>query len=118
LVNGRFKHKSKGGIFFSSVMLIHFLSVMLLMVLENTRVVTDFYSKTVYMYEARIMKELFLADYQRLSFAKEGSVNYNVGKLTYEQKGEVLAIQCFINQRTFRFTERFVDSEKIATDIE
>ncbi|MCW3744348.1 hypothetical protein [Enterococcus gallinarum] len=32
---------------------------MLLTVLENTRTTTDFYIKTLHMYEARIMKELF-----------------------------------------------------------
>ncbi|STD83957.1 Uncharacterised protein [Enterococcus gallinarum] len=103
MVNGRFLHK--GGIFFSAMMLIHLLSLMLLTVLENTRTTTDFYIKTLHMYEARIMKELFLADYQRLTYAEQGSVNYNVGRVIYEQKEELLLIQCVVNQRTFRFTE-------------
>ena len=82
---------------------------MLLTVLENTRTTTDFYIKTLHMYEARIMKELFLADYQRLTYAEQGSVNYNVGRVIYEQKEE----------RTFRFTEILSgDLEKIATDLE
>ena len=67
------------------MMLIHLLSLMLLTVLENTRTTTDFYIKTLHMYEARIMKEL-LADYQRLTYAEQGSVNYNVGRVIYEQK--------------------------------
>ena len=62
---------------------------MLLTVLENTRTTTDFYIKTLHMYEARIMKELFLADYQRLTYAEQGSVNYNVGRVIYEQKEEL-----------------------------
>ena len=82
MVNGRFLHK--GGIFLSAMMLIHLLSLMLLTVLENTRTTTDFYIKTLHMYEARIMKELFLADYQRLTYAEQGSVNYNVGRVIYE----------------------------------
>lgn len=51
------------------------------------------------------MKELFLADYQRLTHAEQGSVNYNVGRVIYEQKEELLLIQCVVNQRTIRFTE-------------
>ena len=47
------------------------------------------------------MKELFLADYQRLTYAEQGSVNYNVGRVIYEQKEELLLIQCVVNQRTF-----------------
>lgn len=115
--NGRFLHK--GGIFFSAMLLIHLLSIMLLTILENTRATTDFYTKTLHMYEARIIKELFLADYQRLTFAEKGSVNYNVGKVIYEQKEELLVIQCVVNQRTFRFTEILSDDlEEIGTDLE
>ena len=37
----------------------------------------------------------------------------------YEQKEELLLIQCVVNQRTFRFTEILSgDLEKIATDLE
>ena len=62
------------------------------------------------------MKELFLADYQRLTYAEQGSVNYNVGRVIYEQKEELLLIQCVVNQRTIRFTEILSgDLEKIAT---
>ena len=66
---------------------------MLLTVLENTRTTTDFYIKTLHMYEARIMKEL-LADYQRLTYAEQGSVNYNVGGSFTNKRRAVVDSMC------------------------
>jgi hypothetical protein len=112
--NGRFQHR--GGTILTVVLLIQLLSIMLLTVLESTRASTDFYVKTYQMYEARIMKELFLADYQKLSLANKGRVEYNVGTVIYEETAGVLAIQCLVKQRTFRFSETVsANSNEIAT---
>jgi len=77
---------------------------MLLLVLENSRTTALFYTKTIETYEARIMSELFHAEFLQNEMADQGSRLYNVGKLTYERQGQLLQIECHVKSRRFTFT--------------
>ena len=76
---------------------------MLLLVLENSRTTALLY-KTIETYEARIMSELFHAEFLQNELADQGSRLYNVGKLTYERQGQLLQIECHVKSRRFTFT--------------
>ena len=104
--NGKFTHKSrhKGGILLTALLFVQLLSLMLLLVLENSRTTALFYTKTIETYEARIMSELFHAEFLQNEMADQGSRLYNVGKLTYERQGQSLQIECYVKSRRFTFT--------------
>ena len=104
--NGKFTHKRrhKGGILLTALLFVQLLSLMLLLVLENSHTTALFYTKTIETYEARIMSELFHAEFLQNELEDRGTRFYNVGKLTYERQGQSLQIECYVKSRRFTFT--------------
>ena len=103
--NGKYTHKRrhKGGILLTALF-VQLLSLMLLLVLENSRTTALFYTKTIETYEALIMSELFHAEFLQNELEDRGTRFYNVGKLTYERRGQSLQIECYVKSRRFTFT--------------
>ncbi len=117
--NGKFTHKRrhKGGILLTALLFVQLLSLMLLLVLENSRTTALFYTKTIETYEARIMSELFHAEFLQNELADQGSRLYNVGKMTYARQGQLLQIECHVKSRRFTFTFLLPEEEpEIDTD--
>lgn len=104
--NGKYTHKRwhKGGILLTALLFVQLLSLMLLLVLENSRTTALFYTKTIETYEALIMSELFHAEFLQNELEDRGTRFYNVGKLTYERQGQSLQIECYVKSRRFTFT--------------
>lgn len=97
--------KYKGGILLSTIFVVGLLSMLLLIVIENTRISTDFSMKTIHFYQARIMKELFLTDYQNFPHEEKGKIEYNVGILEYEEVEGQLMITSHVAGKEFQFIE-------------
>ena len=104
--NGKYTHKRrhKGGILLTALLFVQLLSLMLLLVLENSRTTALFYTKTIETYEALIMSELFHAEFLQNELEDRGTRFYNVGKLTYARQGQSLQIECYVKSRRFTFT--------------
>ncbi len=110
--NGR-SQKNKGGILLTAVFSVFIMSILLLFLMDDMRILTDFSYRTRCVYEMKIMKELFLTDYLALpeeNRAERGEVTYTSGTLNYQLEKDELKITALVNgyQRTF--------SEKLTND--
>ena len=105
--NGRSK-KHEGGVLLTAVFTVVVLSILLLFLAENYRIQAQFTRRTRQYYEAQIIKELFLTDYQALAEnkrSKSGEVTYNQGKLSYEKKDDHLVLTVYVDGQARKFEE-------------
>jgi len=105
--NGRSK-KYEGGVLLTAVFTVVVLSILLLFLAENYRIQAQFTRRTRQYYEAQIIKELFLTDYQALAEnkrSKSGEVTYNQGKLSYEKKDDHLVLTVYVDDQERKFEE-------------
>ncbi|GEQ38760.1 MAG: hypothetical protein L0I89_03970 [Tetragenococcus halophilus] len=111
--NGRSK-KYEGGVLLTAVFTVVVLSILLLFLAENYRIQAQFTRRTRQYYEAQIMKELFLTDYQALAEnkrSKTGEVFYNQGKLSYEKKNDHLVLTVYVDDQERKFEEVIEESK-------
>ncbi|MGX7258560.1 competence type IV pilus minor pilin ComGG [Enterococcus hermanniensis] len=96
---------SQGGILISVLLAVFLCSLLLLNVLTAYHQTADLVVRTKNLYEARIAKELFLADYPNLK-EKEGSWFFNKGEITYQNEGKEVKITVKIKNKKYHFYEK------------
>ena len=106
--NGRFQSKYRGGIFLSVLLLFSLTSCLLLLILEDERLTSDFTIRTTNLYQAKTMKELFLLEYysRENTLPATGKRAYNKGTLTYEESNEKVIISVKMTKGYYRFEEK------------
>ena len=96
---------SRGGVLLSVLLAIFLFSFLLLNLLTSYYQTADLVSRTEQLYQAKIAKELFLADYPNLNKSK-GTWIFNKGELIYEKEPEQLKIIVKIKKKTYQFYEK------------
>lgn len=102
---GRGSINSQGGILLSVLLAIFLFSFLLLKLTVSYHQTADLVQRTQQLYEARIAKELFLADYKKLD-PEKGSWAFNKGLITYEKRPEQLVVLVKIEKKKYYFYEK------------
>ncbi|WP_266102660.1 competence type IV pilus minor pilin ComGG [Enterococcus gallinarum] len=114
--NGRFRqqYRHRGGIFLSVLLFFSLTSCLLLLVLEDERLTSNFTIRTTNLYQAKIMKELFLMDYysKDSELASTGKRTYNKETLSYEGSNEKVIIIVKMKNGYYRFEETVMDKKE------
>ena len=100
---------SQGGILISVLLAVFLCSLLLLNVLTAYHQTTDLVVRTKNLYEARIAKELFLADYPNLK-EKEGNWSFNKGEITYQTEANEVKVTLKIKKKKYHFYEKISTS--------
>lgn len=111
--------KHEGGVLLTAVFTVVIMSVLLLFLSENYRLQAQFTRRTREYYEIRIIRELFLTDYQALPESKrpkKGEAIYNQGKLSYEQKNSQLSLIVNVGEQKRSFKEEIKEENKKSTE--
>lgn len=95
---------SQGGVLLSVLLAIFLFSFLLLNLTTSYHQTADLVSRTEQLYEAKIAKELFLADYPELK-NKKGIWNFNKGELVYETEENRVKIVVKMKEKTYLFYE-------------
>lgn len=97
-----------GGILMTTIFTLGLMSLLLVFLLGNYRSVSEFSLRTRRFYEMKIMTQLFLADYPKLSEQdqQKGEVHYNVGTISYQRKDTDLFINAFSGKYKQTHTEK------------
>ncbi|KAF1299091.1 hypothetical protein BAU15_00145 [Enterococcus sp. JM4C] len=126
-VNGKFQNKQHGGIFLSVLLFFSLTTSLLILILEDEKLTSDFTIRTTNLYYAKTMKELFLIDYYQQSAdsktvdkttdeqsiglvaeepSEKGKRLYNKGELTYQIVAEKINITIKIDGNYYNFEEK------------
>ena len=95
---------SQGGVLLSVLLAIFLFSFLLLNLTTSYYQTADLVSRTEQLYEAKIAKELFLADYPELK-NKNGIWNFNKGELVYDTEENRVKIVVKMKEKTYLFYE-------------
>lgn len=95
---------SQGGVLLSVLLAIFLFSFLLLNLTTSYHQTVDLVSRTEQLYEAKIAKELFLADYPELK-NKKGIWNFNKGELVYDTEENRVKIVVKMKEKTYLFYE-------------
>ncbi len=95
---------SRGGVLLSVLLTLFLFSFLWLQLLTTYQQTIDFTNRTRRSYQAKIAKELFLADYPQLAKEK-GQWHFTQGELVYQKQSENLKITVQIQGKSFSFTE-------------
>lgn len=95
---------SQGGVLLSVLLAIFLFSFLLLNLTTSYHQTADLVSRTEQLYEAKIAKELFLADYPELK-NKKGIWNFNKGELVYDTEENRVKIVVKMKEKTYLFYE-------------
>ena len=104
---------SQGGILLTVLLAIFLFSFLLLNLTTSYHQTADLVTRTEQFYQAKIAKELFLADYPNLK-EKNGNWNFNLGELVYETDQDQIKIIVKIKTKTYHFYEK--TSTSISSD--
>lgn len=96
---------SRGGVLLSVLLAIFLFSFLLLHLTTSYSQTVDLVSRTERLYEAKIAKELFLAEYPKLN-DQRGTWGFNKGQLTYKLEQDQLVITVKIKKKTYQFYEK------------
>lgn len=96
---------SQGGVLLSVLLAIFLFSFLLLNLTTSYHQTADLVSRTEQLYQAKIAKELFLADYPDLD-EKNGTWMFNLGELIYETEQNQVKITVKIKKKTYHFYEK------------
>lgn len=96
---------SRGGVLLSVLLAIFLFSFLLLNLTTSYHQTADLVSRTELLYQAKIAKELFLADYPGLK-SKNGTWSFNKGELAYETEQNQLKIIVKIKEKRYVFYEK------------
>ena len=96
---------SRGGVLLSVLMAIFLFSFLLLKLTISCHQTADLVTRTEQLYQAKIAKELFLADYPSLN-DKKGTWGFNEGEITYETEQDRVKIIVKIKKKTYHFYEK------------
>ena len=96
---------SRGGVLLSVLLAIFLFSFLLLNLTTSYHQTADLVARTEQLYQAKIAKELFLADYYKLK-DKKGVWKFNKGELTYETEQDHVKIIVKIKKKTYQFYEK------------
>ncbi|MDT2490718.1 competence type IV pilus minor pilin ComGG [Enterococcus avium] len=100
---------SQGGVLLSVLLAIFLFSFLLLNLTTSYHQTADLVERTEHLYQAKIAKELFLADYPKLK-EKEGVWEFNKGGLSYETEEDYVKIDVKIKKKTYQFCEKISTS--------
>ncbi len=100
---------SQGGILLSVLLAIFLFSFLLLNLTTSYHQTADLTARTEQLYQAKIAKELFLADFPKLN-KKQGIWKFNKGELTYSAEHEQLKLVVKIKKKTYHFYEKISTS--------
>lgn len=100
---------SQGGALLSVLLAIFLFSFLLLNLTTSYHQSADLVERTEHLYQAKIAKELFLADYPKLK-EKEGVWEFNKGGLSYETEEDNVKIDVKIKKKTYQFCEKISTS--------
>lgn len=103
--------KYRGGVIFSAVGLLLLLTMVILLMLERSWTQAIFTASSTSLYEARIMKEMFLSEIQQSEVPKKGSRRYNLGTLDYQQTEDSWKIDVWVRKRKYKFIETRSETE-------
>ncbi|MGG5369818.1 competence type IV pilus minor pilin ComGG [Enterococcus sp. AZ196] len=96
---------SQGGVLLSVLLAIFLFSFLVLNLTTSYHQTADLVSRTEQLYQAKIAKELFLADYPKLN-VKKGTWMFNKGEITFETEQTQLKIIVKIKKKTYHFYEK------------
>lgn len=96
---------SQGGVLLTVLLAIFLFSFLLLNLTTSYHQTTDLVSRTEQLYQAKIAKELFLAEYPKLK-EKNGEWHFNLGELIYETNQDQIKMTVKIERKTYHFSER------------
>ncbi|MBU5365085.1 hypothetical protein KQI33_06840 [Enterococcus devriesei] len=102
---GRGSINSQGGILLSVLLAIFLFSFLLLKLTVSYHQTADLVQRTQQLYEARIAKELFLAEYKTLD-SEKGTWVFNKGVITYEKRQEQLVVRVKMEKKIYYFFEK------------
>lgn len=100
---------SQGGVLLSVLLAIFLFSFLLLNLTTSYHQTADLVERTEHLYQAKIAKELFLADYPKLK-EKEGVWEFNKEELSYETEEDYVRIDVKIKKKTYQFCEKISTS--------
>lgn len=95
---------SRGGVLLSVLLAIFLFSFLLLNLTTSYYQTADLVARTEQLYQAKIAKELFLADYPKLN-DKKGTWEFNRGEILYETEKTRVKIEVKIKKRVYKFYE-------------
>ncbi len=102
---GHGSSNSQGGILLSVLLAIFLFSFLLLNLTTSYHQTADLTKRTEQLYEAKIAKELFLADYSKLK-NKNGVWKFNKGEIAYKTEANRLVMNVKIKKKTYQFFEK------------
>lgn len=102
--NGLYQKLNKGGVLLTALFFMLFFSGILLIILDDYHISQQFYLASKELYQAKIMKEIFLDEYYNSNEMPNNPTLFNCGRLSYTEK-EQLIISVTISQRVFTFYE-------------
>ncbi len=102
---GHGSSNSQGGILLSVLLAIFLFSFLLLNLTTSYHQTADLTKRTEQLYEAKIARELFLADYPKLK-NKNGVWKFNKGEIAYETEANRLVMNVKIKKKTYQFFEK------------
>lgn len=103
-----------GGVLLSAVFLVLLMSTLYVLLGENVVVSRSFTNYTREHYEMKIMKELFLMDYETLSpeQQKSGVQRYNCGEIHYEKQEDKLIVTALSAKNRFEFKIKLAEEQE------
>lgn len=96
---------SQGGILLSVLLAIFLFSFLLMNIVISYHQTVDLASRTEQLYQAKIAKELFLAEYPQLT-SEKGTWGFNKGEITYQNEQDRVKITVKIKKKTYHFYEK------------
>ncbi|MFM2488306.1 competence type IV pilus minor pilin ComGG [Enterococcus avium] len=99
---------SQGGVLLSVLLAIFLFSFLLLNLTTSYHQTADLVERTEHLYQAKIAKELFLADYPKLK--KKRVCGSSTRGLSYETEEGYVKIDVKIKKKTYQFCEKISTS--------
>lgn len=117
MVNGR-SPKPRGGMMFSAILFLSLVTLLMYFVLNDYYLNGTFNKRTEELYQAKLMKELFLHDhFKKLPEERSdsGTVNFNTGRIKYYFRGADLVVSVFTAERVFGFEIHPAELQQLET---
>lgn len=102
---GRGSLNSHGGVLLSVLLAIFLFSFLVLNLTTSYYQTADLVVRTEQLYQAKIARELFLADYVEMK-TKKGTWSFNKGEIAYEIVQDQLKMTVKIKKKTYHFSEK------------
>lgn len=101
---------------FSAILFLSLVSLILYVTLNDYYLNGTFSKRTEELYQAKIMKELFLQAYFQQEPAERppsGEAKFNTGRIKYYYRGDILIISVFTAERVYGFEVAAVERSQL-----